>query len=215
VSIATARNPQPPSTTKRGAGSSDSASPQADAPTSTGPEALERRVQTLHTCGVRTRHTAAGSRVRGACTSCQLAGLRDKAPLPPLKSVLSLQVNSHTNPQSPSRADALDRWIQTRLNMDPAGSVAARDAYADFCCWARASGIEPCTETRFGRDFTARIINLGGVKIKRRDRAYYVGVVSQDSQCVGNLTFLPDPRRTVASSRPPSANWAYAPLTAD
>ena len=61
--------------------------------------------------------------------------------------------------------------------MDPAGSIPARDAYADFCRWARASGIEPCTETRFGRDFTARIIHLGGVKVKRRDRAYYHGVM--------------------------------------
>ena len=61
--------------------------------------------------------------------------------------------------------------------MDPAGNIPARDAYADFCRWARAVGIEPCTETRFGRDFSARIIDLGGMKVKRRDRAYYHGVV--------------------------------------
>jgi len=61
--------------------------------------------------------------------------------------------------------------------MDPAGSIPARNAYIDFCRWARASGIEPCTETRFGRDFSARIIHFGGVKVKRRDRAYYHGVV--------------------------------------
>ena len=60
--------------------------------------------------------------------------------------------------------------------MDPAGNIPARDAYADFCRWARAKDIEPCTETRFGRDFSARIIELGGVKVKRRDRAYYEGV---------------------------------------
>ena len=75
--------------------------------------------------------------------------------------------------------------------MDAAGSVPARDAYADFCRWARASGIEPCTETRFGRDFTARIIHLGGVKIKRRDRAYYHGVVGKDSQDEGNRGLRP------------------------
>jgi len=90
--------------------------------------------------------------------------------------VPGLQVRSHTK-QLSSRADLLDRWAQTRLNMDPVGSVPARDAYADFCRWARVSGIEPCTETRFGRDFTACIIHLGGVKVKRRDRAYYQGVV--------------------------------------
>ena len=60
--------------------------------------------------------------------------------------------------------------------MDPAGNIPARDAYADFCRWARAMDIEPGSETRFGRDFSARIIELGGVKVKRRDRAYYDGV---------------------------------------
>ena len=78
--------------------------------------------------------------------------------------------------------------------MDPAGSVPARDAYADFCRWARASGIEPCTETRFGRDFTARIIHLGGVKVKRRDRAYYHGVVFENPsmQKTAAYGFTPD-----------------------
>ena len=35
----------------------------------------------------------------------------------------------------------------------------------------------PAPRTRFGRDFTARVIPLGGVKVKRRDRAYYHGVM--------------------------------------
>ena len=35
---------------------------------------------------------------------------------------------------------------------------------------------KPCTETRFGRDFSATIVELGGAKVKRRDRAYYDGV---------------------------------------
>ena len=78
--------------------------------------------------------------------------------------------------------------------MDPVGSVPARDAYADFCRWARASGIEPCTETRFGRDFTARIIHLGGVKVKRRDRAYYHGVAFENPsvQETAAHSFTPD-----------------------
>jgi hypothetical protein len=76
-----------------------------------------------------------------------------------------------------SSAATLDRWVQTRLKVDPVGSIPAREAYADFCRWARTVGIEPCTETRFGRDFTARVIPLGGVKVKRRDRAYYHGVM--------------------------------------
>jgi hypothetical protein len=76
-----------------------------------------------------------------------------------------------------SSAGTLDRWVQTRLNVDPACNIPAREAYADFCRWARSLGIEPCTETRFGRDFSARIAQLGGVKVKRRDCAYYRGVM--------------------------------------
>jgi hypothetical protein len=82
----------------------------------------------------------------------------------------------HARSQPQLSADPLDRWIQTRLSIDPADSIPARDAYADFCRWARAMDIEPGSETRFGRDFSARIIELGGVKVKRRDRAYYDGV---------------------------------------
>jgi hypothetical protein len=57
------------------------------------------------------------------------------------------------------------------------GHIPAREAYADFCRWACDAGLEACTETRFGRDFSARIIDLGGAKVKRRDRAYYQGVM--------------------------------------
>jgi hypothetical protein len=60
--------------------------------------------------------------------------------------------------------------------MDAIARIPAREAYVDFCRWARATDIEPGTETRFGRDFSARIAELGGAKIKRRDRAYYEGV---------------------------------------
>jgi hypothetical protein len=133
ISMATARNPQPPSTTRHVAGSSNSAGPQAHARRSTGSQARERRVQT--------RHAAGGGQKRASCASCPLAGPRYKPPLPAPGSVPSLQVRSHTKPQLSPRADPLDRWAQTRLNLDPAGSVPARDAYVDFCRWARASGI--------------------------------------------------------------------------
>jgi hypothetical protein len=85
-------------------------------------------------------------------------------------------------PNSPRRSspdrhtEALERWLQTRLTRDGAGRIPAREAYADYCRWARAAGIEPGTETRFGRDLTARIGQLGGTKAKCRDRAYYQGV---------------------------------------
>ena len=71
---------------------------------------------------------------------------------------------------------SLEDWIQTRLKVNATGQIPAREAYANFCHWARAMDIEPCTETRFGRDFSARIVELGGIKVKRRDRAYYYGV---------------------------------------
>jgi hypothetical protein len=72
--------------------------------------------------------------------------------------------------------DVLERWVQGRLKADAAGRIPAREAYTDFCCWARAMGIEAVTETRFGRDFSTHIVSLGGAKVKRRDRAYYEGV---------------------------------------
>jgi hypothetical protein len=82
----------------------------------------------------------------------------------------------HTGALS-SRAGQFERWLEASLRADTAGSIPAREAYTHFCCWARAAGIEPCTETRFGRDFSARIIDLGGMKVKRRDRSYYQGVM--------------------------------------
>ena len=167
VSMATARNPPPPSTGYV-PGPSNTAGPQAYARRSTGPKARERQVQI--------RHKATGSRGRGSCASCPLASPRDGPPLPARGSVPGLQVRSHTKPQLSSRTDPLDRWIETRLNMDPADNIPARVAYTDFCRWARAMDIEPGSETRFGRDFSVRIIELGGIKVKRRDRAYYDGV---------------------------------------
>jgi hypothetical protein len=72
--------------------------------------------------------------------------------------------------------DALGRWIGERLQADATARIPAREAYIDFCRWARVRDVEPGTETRFGRDFSARIADLGGKKMKRRDRAYYEGV---------------------------------------
>src|SRR5262249_10250894 len=63
--------------------------------------------------------------------------------------------------QRGTRPDTLERWVQTRLKVDAAGSIPAREAYADFCRWARAAGIEPCTETRFGCDFSATMQTRG------------------------------------------------------
>ena len=174
VSVATARNPQPPSSSpSHTPGSSDAARRRAHARRAATPNVRDRQVQTRHKDAA-----AAGNPKRGSCVdSCPLAGSRDTPSVPPSRPVPGLQVHSRTTRQLPSNAVTLDRWVQTRLKVDPGGSIPAREAYADFCRWARTVGIEPCTETCFGRDFTARIIRLGGVKVKRRDRAYYHGVM--------------------------------------
>ena len=86
-------------------------------------------------------------------------------------------------PPRPSTSDgALERWVLTRLDVDPGAEIPARAAYDDFCRWARTQRIEPCSETRFGTDFTFRVGDLGGRKVKRRDRAYYVGVALSEAQ---------------------------------
>jgi hypothetical protein len=79
------------------------------------------------------------------------------------------------NTQHRAPAGSLERWVAARLRVEAAGSIPAREAYDDFRRWARAEGIEPCTETRFAREFSVRITKLGGAKVKRRDRAYYIG----------------------------------------
>ena len=117
-----------------------------------------------------------GERSREACGQlCPLAGSGD---MPSLRTPPSAPGSQHraATAQPSSDGTRLERWVQTCLKMGAGGSIPARDAYSDFCRWARAAGVEPCTETRFGRDFTARIVDLGGIKVKRRDRAYYQGV---------------------------------------
>lgn len=81
-----------------------------------------------------------------------------------------------TPPQPGTIAETIRRWALTRLDIDPAAAIPARTAYEDFCCRQQAHDGETCTETRFGILFTALIGELGGHKVKRRDRAYYVGV---------------------------------------
>jgi hypothetical protein len=73
----------------------------------------------------------------------------------------------------------VERWVESRVNADVGGSISAREAYADFYHWARSAGLEPCTETRFGRLLSALIVQLGGRKMKKRDRASYQGLMFQ------------------------------------
>ena len=71
----------------------------------------------------------------------------------------------------------VERWVQIRLISGAGGSIPAREAYADFYHWVRSAGLEPCTETRFGRLLSALVVQLGGRKMKKRDRAYYQGLM--------------------------------------
>ena len=167
VSVATARNP-PPSTLPRQAPHQppNAASLRGHPPRSPTTNAVQR---TQHT-----EDRSAGNRAPKMCAHvCPLAGSGDIPPLLAPRSAPGLQ---HTGALS-SPAGLFERWLETSLRADTAGSIPAREAYTHFCCWARAAGIEPCTETRFGRDFSARIIDLGGMKVKRRDRSYYQGVM--------------------------------------
>jgi hypothetical protein len=82
--------------------------------------------------------------------------------------------------QAPTRpgatGDLIRRWALTRLDVVPGSAIPARDAYRNFCQYAREHGREPCSETGFGRAFTAECGSMGGHKQKRRDRALYVGI---------------------------------------
>jgi hypothetical protein len=159
VSMATAHNP-PPSAP----GSANTAHRRASAQHESARTSITRRVQT-------------GLKVGSAnlvASPESSTGYRDRVPA---------ELPSHA-PGSKARganqhatnADALGRWIGERLKADVTARIPARDAYIDFCRWARVTDVEPGTETRFGRDFSARIADLGGKKMKRRDRAYYEGV---------------------------------------
>jgi hypothetical protein len=122
VSVAT-RYPPPASTPQHAPGSSDSARRHAHVRRSTLLTAPERRVQTRRTDAV-----AASSPERGHCVdSCPLARSRD---MPPARPAPGLRVQS-PRAKSSSSADTLDHWVQTRLKVDPAGRIPAREAYAD------------------------------------------------------------------------------------
>jgi hypothetical protein len=82
------------------------------------------------------------------------------------------------------------RWALSGLDVDPGSSVPARRAYESFCNWARSEGIEPPTETYFGRQFTKEIVHLGGCKRRTRNATVYSGIA------------LADRRPAVPSSRP-------------
>jgi hypothetical protein len=77
-------------------------------------------------------------------------------------------------------ADPLDqsllRWAEECVQRDNDGCVGARNAYAAYCRWADHVGVEPVTETKFGRSLTAKVKAMGGSKAKRREGTVYLGI---------------------------------------
>jgi hypothetical protein len=171
VSVATAHNPPPPSGPGHVPGPANTARLRANAQHVPATNSVTRRVQTGPAGGpashVAELESSAGHSRQGYSGAILTAFSSSHAP--------GSKQQGDTN-QPSTNAELLDRWIGEGLNVDPTGRIPAREAYTDFCRWARAADIEPGTETRFGRDFSAKIAQLGGAKIKRRDRAYYEGV---------------------------------------
>jgi hypothetical protein len=111
-------------------------------------------------------------------TLVAVATARNPPPMAPRYVPGSTKVAARSvNAQRPAATDAFECWVKIRLQVDASGRIPAREAYADYCRWVRATtSMEPATETRLGRQLTVRIRELGGAKVKRRDRAYYEGV---------------------------------------
>jgi hypothetical protein len=163
VSVATARNP-PPSAPGHVPSSANTARLRTSAQRASASTSITRRVQTRLMVG-------SANHVASLESS---TGYRDHVPAE-LPSHAPGSKARGTN-QHATNVDALGRWIGERLQADATARIPAREAYIDFCRWARVRDVKPGTETRFGRDFSARIADLGGKKMKRRDRAYYEGV---------------------------------------
>jgi hypothetical protein len=168
VSVATGRHTQPSTPPDHGRpGPSNAARPnERGRPFSTTNSRRQRGTQTRHRGA-----PAAHPRVRRCDGSCRVAASSPR-PAPP----------SATTPSAAAAntewRKVVERWVQIRVNSGAGGSIPARGAYAVFFChWAHSAGLEPCTETRFGRLLSELVVQLGGRKMKKRDRAYYQGLM--------------------------------------
>jgi hypothetical protein len=167
VSVANGRNPQSTTPSHHSPGSSNAAGPSGRAkPFSNGYSRRERGTQTRH----RGAHAAQQARARPCDVSCRGAASADAHPQQAPRSVATAPTNMEWR-------KVVENWAQSRVNADVGGNIPAREAYADFYHWVRSAGLEPCTETRFGRLLSALVVQLGGRKMKKRDRAYYQGLM--------------------------------------
>ncbi|MGF1622225.1 MAG: hypothetical protein ACFCUR_16615 [Rhodomicrobiaceae bacterium] len=71
--------------------------------------------------------------------------------------------------------DLVARWALDRLDIVGSGSIQADDAFQDFRKWCLTHDLRSLTPQMFGRRFTKVHAAMGGQKIRRRGRAYYVG----------------------------------------
>jgi hypothetical protein len=125
--------------------------------------------------GTQTRHRGAPAahqaRIRRCDESCRVAASSPR-PAPPAATAPNRAAAANTEWRK-----LVERWVQIRVISVAGGSIPAREAYADFYHWVHSAGLEPCTETRFGRLLSALVAELGGRKMKKRDRAYYQGLM--------------------------------------
>jgi hypothetical protein len=167
VSVGTGRHTQPSTAPNHGRpGPSNAARPnERGRPFSATNSRRQRGTQTRH------RGAPAAHQARGRCDgSCRVAA---SSPRPAPRSATAPSAAAANT----EWREVVERWVQIRLISGAGGSIPAREAYADFYHWAHSAGLEPCTETRFGRLLSEFVVQLGGRKMKKRDRAYYQGLM--------------------------------------
>ncbi len=71
--------------------------------------------------------------------------------------------------------DLVTRWALDRLDIVSSGAIQADEAFHDFCDWCHGHNLGPLTPQMFGRRFTKVHASMGGKKVRRRGRAYYLG----------------------------------------
>jgi hypothetical protein len=82
-----------------------------------------------------------------------------------------------TIPATPD--DLVTRWALDRLDVVSWASVQADDAFRDFREWCLVYDLAPLTPQMFGRRFTKVHAGMGGQKVRRRGRTYYLGAALQ------------------------------------
>ena len=75
--------------------------------------------------------------------------------------------------------DLVARWALDRLDIIGSGSIQADQAFQNFREWCTVHDLKPLTPQMFGRRFTKVHTGMGGKKVRRQGRAYYIGTSLQ------------------------------------